>query len=119
MARPNPNPNLISEPRRRDDAICADISGEIDLQNSPQLREALLAMVSKYQPKRLVLNLAKVPYLDSSAIAVLVEALQKMRRAGGRVMLTALQPRVRGLIEIARLDSLFVVVANEDEALSK
>src|ERR1700683_3640536 len=107
---------MVSAPRKRGDAIVADISGEIDLHNSPLLREALLDIVEKYKPKRLVLNLVNVPYLDSSAIGVLVETLQKIRRGAGRVMLTALQPRVRGLLEIARLDSIFVVCATEDDA---
>ena len=48
--------------------------------------------------------------MDSSAIAVLVEAMQKLRKTGGRVYLTNLQPRVKGLLEIARLGSIFVIV---------
>jgi anti-anti-sigma factor len=57
--------------------------------------------------------------MDSSAIAVLVEALQKMRKTGGKVFLTNLQPRVKGLLEIARLDSIFGISATEEEALAK
>jgi anti-sigma B factor antagonist len=109
---------MVSQPRKRGDAVVADVSGEIDLHNSPLLREALLDIVQKYSPKKLVLNLGNVPYLDSSAIAVLVETLQKIRKNGGKVMLTALQPRVRGLLEIARLDSIFVVCATEDDAVA-
>ena len=37
-----------------------------------------------------MLNLCEVPYMDSSAIAVLVEALQKIRKTGGKVYLTDL-----------------------------
>ena len=66
--------------------------------------------------KNLVLNLAEVPYVDSSAIAVMVEALQRLRRTGGRVCLTDLSPRVRGLLEIARLDAIFTVCVNEQAA---
>ena len=92
--------------------------GEIDLHNSPELRTALLdVLLEDTQPKQLVLNLAQVPYMDSSAIAVLVEALQKMRKTGGKIYLTNLQPRVKGLLEIARLDSIFVD-RRQDEARS-
>jgi anti-anti-sigma factor len=55
--------------------------------------------------------------MDSSAIAVLVEALQKLRKTGGKIYLTNLQPRVKGLIEIARLNTVFVCVTDEAEAL--
>jgi len=66
-----------------------------------------------------VLNLSQVPYMDSSAIAVMVETLQKLRKFGGKLYLTNLQPRVKGLLEIARLDSIFVITADEAEALTK
>ncbi len=45
--------------------------------------------------------------MDSSALAVLVEALQKLRPSGGKVVLVGLQPRVQGLLEIARLNTDF------------
>jgi anti-anti-sigma factor len=57
--------------------------------------------------------------MDSSAIAVLVESLQKIRKTGGKIYLTSLQPRVKGLLEIARLDAIFVITANEEEAMTK
>jgi anti-sigma B factor antagonist len=100
-------------------AVVASVRGEIDLHNSPDLRGVLLELLAKHEPKRLILNLAQVPYMDSSAIAVLVEALQKIRKSGGRIFLTDLQPRVKGLLEIARLDSIFVVAKDETEALTK
>jgi anti-sigma B factor antagonist len=100
-------------------AVVASVRGEIDLHNSPDLRGILLELLTKHEPKRLILNLAQVPYMDSSAIAVLVEALQKIRKSGGRIFLTDLQPRVKGLLEIARLDSIFVVAKDETEALTK
>jgi len=100
-------------------AVVASVRGEIDLHNSPELRGVLLECIASHSPKRLVLNLGQVPYMDSSAIAVLVEALQKIRRVPGRIFLTNLQPRVKGLLEIARLDSIFVVCADEAEAMNK
>jgi anti-sigma B factor antagonist len=110
---------VVPSIRRAGDAVIASLRGDIDLHNSPQVRSALLKFVDENKPKKLVLNLGEVPYMDSSAIAVLVEALQKMRKTGGKVFLTNLQPRVKGLLEIARLDSIFSVVPTEDEALAK
>ncbi len=99
--------------------MIAAIRGEIDLHNSPELRTALLAILTQTPTKKLILNLAQVPYMDSSAVAVLVEALQRLRKGGGRLMLTDLQPRVKGLLEIARLDSIFVIALSEQDALAK
>lgn len=113
--------DLVSNVRQQGDAVLAAVRGEIDLHNSPELRNALFDVLNKSSPvaKKLVLNLEKVPYMDSSAIAVLVEMLQKLRKAGGKLCLTHLQPRVKGLLEIARLDSIFVLAKTDEDALAK
>jgi anti-sigma B factor antagonist len=110
---------LVPSARKDGDAVVVAVRGEVDLNNSPELRGELFAILQKHAPKRVVLNLGEVPYMDSSAVAVLVETLQKVRKTGGKVYLTNLQPRVQGLIEIARLGTIFVLAKDEAEALKK
>jgi anti-sigma B factor antagonist len=119
MAELKSDSAFVPAVRREGETVIATIKGEIDLHNSPQVRANLLRFLEEEKPKKLVLNLSGVPYMDSSAIAVLVEALQKMRKTGGKIHLTDLQPRVKGLLEIARLDSIFVISKDENEALNK
>jgi anti-sigma B factor antagonist len=121
MSEVNPGVDLVPSTRVEpaSHAVVATVRGEIDLHNSPELRGVLLDLLAKHEPKRLVLNLGQVPYMDSSAIAVLVESLQKIRKIGGRIFLTDLQPRVKGLLEIARLDSIFVIAKDEADALAR
>ena len=107
---------LVPRARKEGDALVAAVSGEIDLSNSPKVRGALMQLLLKHAPKRLVLNLGEVPYMDSSAIAVLVELFRRIGR-GGKVVLTDLQPRVKGLLEIARLDTVFAIVESEEKAM--
>src|SRR5688572_20781784 len=111
--------DLVPSARKEGDAVVVAVRGEIDLHNSPELRTELFDLLARYSPRKLILNLAQVPYMDSSAIAVLVESLQKVRKTGGRIFLTNLQPRVRGLLEIAKLNSIFGMVADEAETLAK
>lgn len=111
--------DLIKNVRVKETNLLATIHGEIDLHNSPDLRGQLLRMIDQTKPKRLILNLQDVPYMDSSAIAVLVETLQKIRKNAGTVALTNLQPRVKGLLEIARLETIFAISATEEDALGK
>src|SRR5262249_9547526 len=110
---------LVPEAQVKGDTVIAAVHGDIDLHNSPDLRGAMLEILQRANPKTLVLNLAQAPYMDSSAIAVLVETLQKLRRSQGKMCLTNLQPRVKSLLEIARLDSIFVLAKDDEEALSK
>jgi len=114
-----PRSDPISATRQEGDALLLSIRGEIDLHNSPELRTELLDLLNRTRARRLVLDLAQVPYMDSSALAVLVEALKKLLKIGGKVCLVALQPRVKGLLEIARLASIFTICKDEQEALLK
>jgi|SRR5450432_1932480 len=114
-----PTSQIVPSARMDGDTLLASVNGEIDLHNSSELRAALLGALSKHQPKKIILNLSQVPYMDSSAVAVLVEALQKIRKIGGKICLTNLQPRVKGLLEIARLDTVFILVDNEEDARKK
>ena|SRR5258706_7803591 len=111
--------DLIPTAYKEGDALVLAIRGEIDLHNSPELRTELLDLLSRLTPRRLILDLARVPYIDSSTLAVFVEALKKVLKTGGRVFLVGLQPRVKGLLEIARLSSIFVICADTQEALTK
>lgn len=119
MERPIRTSDLIPDARQDGDALVLSVRGEIDLHNSPELRTELMELLNRARPRRLVLNLSRVPYMDSSALAVFVEALKRLLKSSGKVYLVGLQPRVKGLLEIARLASIFVICDNEQEALSK
>src|SRR5258706_13768930 len=77
---------LVPAARKEGDALVASINGEIDLNNSPELRAALMGLLARSPSKKVVLNLAQVPYMDSSAVAVLVELLRKLN--GGKNFLS-------------------------------
>jgi anti-sigma B factor antagonist len=64
-----------------------------------------------------VVNLLNVAYVDSSGLATLVEAHQKIKSAGGKLKLTNLSPKVKGLFEITKLEKLFDIQPNEEEAV--
>ena len=91
------------------------IAGEVDLRTSPHLRNALLKFVEQ-KPKRLVIDLAHVTYMDSSGVGTMVEIKRLIEARGGRVVLADLQPRVRSVFEITQLDKFFDIVANANEA---
>ena len=107
---------VVKEIRRLDQAVAVDIRGDVDLHHSPALRETLARLIEE-NPGRLVLNLTEVGYMDSSGVATLVEALQRIQRKKGRLQMHSLSPRVRSIFEIARLETIFEIYSSEDEAL--
>ena len=108
--------DIVKQVRELSDAVAVDISGDVDLHRSPALRETLAKLIDA-NPARLVLNLSEVGYMDSSGVATLVEALQRIQRKQGRLLLHSLSPRVQSIFEIARLESIFEIYPSEDEAL--
>lgn len=103
------NDEVIQSREQLPDGVCVVLGGDIDLSRSPELRAGLLELV-KSRPARLIIDLAAVPYMDSSGVATLVEALQQQRRHQGRLLLSGLQPKVRSIFEIARLNMVFTIV---------
>lgn len=93
------------------------LEGEIDLHVSPRVAESLRALTDK-KPKRLVVDLSQVSYIDSSGLAVLIEGMQKVESYGGRFFLAGLQENVRPIFEIARLDQVFAIFPHVDAALA-
>lgn len=97
------------------DGTLLTVAGDVDLARSPVLRAAIAA-ASAARPKRLVVDLAGVSYMDSSGVATLVEALQIARRNGTSLIISGLQPKVRSILEIARLTTIFRIVDSVDDA---
>ena len=62
---------------RQDGAVIIHLVGELDLYNAPAMREALLPLCAE-QPERLVIDLADVEFVDSTALGVLIEARAKL-----------------------------------------
>lgn len=103
--------------RWQDTVAIVDVKGDIDLSTSREFQECMLALLDQ-SPSRVVVNLADVPYMDSSGIASLVKVFSRARKREISVVLSALNDRTRGLLEITRLDTVFDIRATVEEALS-
>jgi anti-sigma B factor antagonist len=96
-------------------SVVVAFSGEVDLEHSPQAREVLLEQVGRR--RRVVVDLSAVDYVDSSGIASLVEAFQRARKGGTGFALAAPNSAVLRVLELARLDRVFLIFATLEEGL--
>ena len=91
-----------------------DLSGRITLgEGSSALRDALRDMVNKGH-KKILLNLSEVSYIDSSGIGELVSGFTTVTNQGGSLKLLGLTKRVKDLLQITKLYTVFDV--HDDEA---
>ena len=93
------------------------MEGDIDINTSPDIKKSFDKIVSDKKDK-IVINLKGVNYVDSSGLATLVEILKNLRAYGGKLKLSNLSSKVRGLFEITKLDKLFDIVDEEADAVS-
>ncbi len=100
-----PEPNLLV------------LEGEIDLHESPRVKEKLNPLIEQKHP-RVLIDMTAVSYIDSSGIAVLIDAMQRLRAQGGQLALFGIQESVRNVFEIARLDQVFNIYADKAAASS-
>jgi anti-sigma B factor antagonist len=104
--------------RRVDSTAIVDVSGDIDLASSPEVRRALLHEVRDNRRPRVVLNLSAVGYIDSSGVASLVEGLKASRDIGSRFILVGLSGPAREVLQLSRLVKVFEIYDTEGEALA-
>jgi len=104
--------------RQLDKISILDISGDIDLSTSPELRKALLREFKERRMPRVVVNLQAVQYVDSSGVASLVEGLKASRDVGARFVLCGLNTKVKDVLRLSRLGTIFEVVDSEEQALA-
>jgi anti-sigma B factor antagonist len=97
----------ISVDRLGNDAIVRP-SGRIDVDSSPDLRDCLLAILSAEPlPRAITVDLAGVPYIETSGIATLIEALRIARHQQSIFCLQGLSGSVLRLFEVTGVLTLF------------
>ncbi|MEK9181093.1 MAG: STAS domain-containing protein [Patescibacteria group bacterium] len=99
------------------DVTIIDVSGRITLgEGSSSFREVIHDLVKRGQ-KLFLLNLAEVSFIDGSGIAELVSAFTTVANHGGQLKLLSPTARVRDLLQITKLYTVFEVFDDEAEAV--
>ena len=92
-------------------------SGLNDFRNSA-LRDSLYELVQSPPQPLFAVDLQKVDYLSSSGVAILVGLKRRVESRSGRIVLYHVQPIVRDLLAVMKLDRFFTIVDDEPHALA-
>lgn len=82
------------------------LTGEFDLAARDELRDALLAAVSRERPGRLVVDLSGVTFIDSEAISAIIDAYLAANAAGAVFWLDNANPMIRRVLRVMGLADL-------------
>ena len=106
------------EERQLSDVTVLDIKGKLTLGEGDELlREKVNGLVHQGK-KKILLNLADVPYIDSAGLGEVVRTYTTVSRQGGSLKLLNLTKRIQDLLAITKLLTVFEVFDSEADAVS-
>jgi anti-sigma B factor antagonist len=102
--------------RQVGDVIILDLQGKILIgEGDDALRDAVMKLVDGGRTK-IVLNLGEVPYVDSAGLGEIVRCYTTVSRKGGRLKLLHLTKKIKDLLAITKLLTVFETYDSEEEA---
>jgi anti-sigma B factor antagonist len=104
--------------RKAGDVIIIDVDGKILLgEGDVEIKQAVDDLLKKGH-KKILLNLAKVPYLDSAGLGEIIRCFTALRKSGGHFKLLSPNERIKDLLGITKLMNVFDCYDNESAAIA-
>jgi anti-sigma B factor antagonist len=104
--------------RKAGDVIVIDVDGKILLgEGDVEIKQAVDDLLKKGH-KKILLNLAKVPYLDSAGLGEIIRCFTALRKSGGHFKLLSPNERIKDLLGITKLMNVFDCYDNESAAIA-
>lgn len=107
--------DLSLSTRTVSDHTVLQVGGEVDVYTAPRLRERLVELVEG-GARKVVVDLARVEFLDSTGLGVLVGAHKRLRAAGGTLALVCAREPLLKIFRITALDQVFPLFESVDAA---
>jgi stage II sporulation protein AA (anti-sigma F factor antagonist) len=90
----------------KDGVVVAWLSGELDHHAADDVRRQLDAALHRREPRRLVLDMSKITFMDSAGIGVVLGRYKKVKEAGGRMSVRGLNSRMDRILMLAGVYSV-------------
>jgi len=104
--------------RKKNDVLILDLQGKILIgEGIDDLREAINSAIKEKETK-LLLNFADVPYLDSTGLGEVVRSYTSIKKEGGLVKIVNLTNKVKDLLSVTKLITVFDTFENEEDAVA-
>jgi anti-sigma B factor antagonist len=94
------------------------LRGELDVATVPAFRDALNPLADDETVQCIVVDLVEVTFIDSTGLMTLLNALRRIVRREGRLVIACNNPTVLRLFEATRTDATFEIVPTREQALS-
>ena len=105
------------EERSAGDVTLLDLKGKMTLGDGDELLKDKINSLANQGNRKLLLNLAEVPYIDSAGLGAIVGAYTTVTRQGGQLKLLNLTKRITDLLAITKLLTVFETYETEADAV--
>ena len=105
--------------RKHDKDVLIKLAGRLDMNTSPDLRKTALTVCTKGRCRNLTVDLAGVPFIDTSGLATLLEILVAAKEQGTQLTLSGLNEKVRYLIDVNGVAGFFTIEDTAKEILNR
>jgi len=105
------------EERAVGDVMVLDLKGRVTLGEGDELLKDKINSLINQGQRKLVLNLAEVPYIDSAGLGEIVRTYTTVSRQGGSLKLLSLTKRITDLLSITKLLTVFETFESEQDAV--
>ena len=109
---------MTIEERPTDGVMILDLKGKLTIGEDVELVKDKINSLIQQGEKKLLLNLAEVPYVDSAGLGEIVRTYTTVNRQGGDLKLLHLTKRIEDLLAITKLLTVFDTFDSEQEAIS-
>ncbi|MFL6451767.1 MAG: STAS domain-containing protein [Bryobacteraceae bacterium] len=110
--------SLSAKTRRVENVVIVDFAGKITLgENTGILRDELRSLLAQGD-KNILLNMGGVSYVDSAGLGELVGVYTTATNGGGSVKLLNLQGKMKNLMQITKLHTIFEIFDDEKSAIA-
>jgi anti-sigma B factor antagonist len=99
------------------DVVVLDVKGRITMGEGDELLKDKVNSLVNQGHKKIVLNLAEVPYIDSAGLGEIVRTYTTVSRQGGSLKLLSLTKRITDLLSITKLLTVFETFDSENDAV--
>jgi anti-sigma B factor antagonist len=93
-----------------------EVAGQIDLYAAPEFKERVSRVIDE-GASRVIIDLARVTFMDSTGLGVLIGALKRIRAASADLLLVVTDYDIERLFELTGLDGTFRIYRSRDDAL--
>jgi len=92
------------------------LEGDLDLHTVNGIRAQVDAALENTGTRTLLMDLSRVPFMDSSGLGFILGRYRSLREKGGRVILVAPRAQVRRVLALAGVDGIMEICASKAEA---